>query len=223
MKRALACLSILLVMTVFGCGGGINTPPPPLTYYNPPDKPFGHSLAIGRFQDKSFARYSLFIGVDELREVFQDELERNKAFMNVFTLPLEKNDDRARIEEKALDGKANLLMEGELTESLCRLEGWNSMGVPVALTYIIFPISFNIKAQTWQGAAEVVYRIRDIKTDRVLLNRRVQAVAYKNFSIWEERTERQLNKNFIRHSLTPPVLQNLKTAITKDILTNFKD
>ena len=114
-------------------------------------------------------------------------------------------------------------MDGELTESLCRFQGWNSLGPAVALAYPLFPISFNIKAQTWQGAAEVVYRIREIKTDKVMLNRRVQAVAYRNFSIWEERTERQLNKNFIRHSLTPPVLQNLKTAVAKDILTNFKD
>ncbi len=220
MKKALF-LSALLALP--GCGGGLNNPPAPLTYYNPPEKPFGHSLAIGRFQDKSFARYPLFIGIDEMREVFQDELERNKAFMNVFTLPLEKDDDRARIEEKALAGKANLLMDGELTESLCRFQGWNSLGPAVALAYPLFPISFNIKAQTWQGAAEVVYRIREIKTDKVMLNRRVQAVAYRNFSIWEERTERQLNKNFIRHSLTPPVLQNLKTAVAKDILTNFKD
>ncbi|HQM53534.1 MAG TPA: hypothetical protein PLI86_10530, partial [bacterium] len=170
-----------------------------------------------------FARYPLFIGVDELREVIQDEIERNKAFMNVITLPIDKDATPRDVEEKALAAKANLLMEGELNESLCRFEGWNSMGVPVALTYIIFPISFNIKAQTWQGAAEVVYRIREIKTGRVLLNRRVQAVAYRNFSIWEERTERQLNKNFIRHSLTPLVLQNLKSAITKDIVTNFAD
>lgn len=221
MKKLVACMHFALLLVLFGCSGGMDTPPAPLTYYNPPAQPFGHRLAIGRFEDKSFARYPLFIGTDELREVLQDELERNKAFTAIFTVPIEKNDDRARIEEKALAAKANLLMEGELNESLCRFEGWNSMGVPVALTYILFPISFNIKAQTWQGAAEVVYRIRDIKTERVLLNRRVQAVAYRNFSIWEERTERQLNKNFIRHSLTPLVLQNLKTAVTKDIITNF--
>ena len=64
MKRTLACLLLFLLPAVFGCGGGINTPPRPLTYYNPPDKPFGHGLAIGRFQDKSFARYPLFIGTD---------------------------------------------------------------------------------------------------------------------------------------------------------------
>jgi len=222
-KRILVSVQLLLLGLLLGCGGGMNTPPPPLAFYAPPEKPFGHSLAIGIFQDKSFARYPLFIGVDELREVIQDEIERNKAFMNVITLPIDKDATPRDVEEKALAAKANLLMEGELNESLCRFEGWNSMGVPVALTYIIFPISFNIKAQTWQGAAEVVYRIREIKTGRVLLNRRVQAVAYRNFSIWEERTERQLNKNFIRHSLTPLVLQNLKSAITKDIVTNFAD
>ena len=223
MKRILVSVQLLLLGLLLGCGGGMNTPPPPPAFYAPPEKPFGHSLAIGIFQDKSFARYPLFIGVDELREVIQDEIERNKAFMNVITLPIDKDATPRDVEEKALAAKANLLMEGELNESLCRFEGWNSMGVPVALTYIIFPISFNIKAQTWQGAAEVVYRIREIKTGRVLLNRRVQAVAYRNFSIWEERTERQLNKNFIRHSLTPLVLQNLKSAIAKDIVTNFAD
>jgi hypothetical protein len=87
----------------------------------------------------------------------------------------------------------------------------------------IFPLAFNLKAQTWQGAAEVVYHIREIKTDKVLLARRVQAVAYRNFSVWEERTERQLNKNFVRRTLTPLVLQNLKSAVTKDICTHFPD
>lgn len=222
MKRTAACLPLLLLTAVFGCGG-MNTVPPPVTYYNPPDKPLGHSLAIGRFQDKSFAQYPLFIDGDNLREVFQDELERNKVFMDVFTVPIEKNDDRARIEEKAMAGKANLLMEGEINESLCRFEGWNSEAALVGLTILAFPIAFNFKAQTWMGAAEVVYRIREIKTDRLLLHRRVQAVAYRNFSVWEERTERQLNKSFIRHHLTPPVLQNLKTAVTRDILENFKD
>ena len=57
MKRILVSVQLLLLGLLLGCGGGMNTPPPPLAFYAPPEKPFGHSLAIGIFQDKSFARY----------------------------------------------------------------------------------------------------------------------------------------------------------------------
>jgi hypothetical protein len=222
MKRIVACVQVLVFLTAFGCGG-MNNPPPPVTFYQPREKPFGHNLAIGKFEDKSFARYSLFITGKDLQELFQDELERNRVFRDVFAVNIDKKDERQAIDEKALEGKANLIMEGELTESLCRFVGSNSLGVPMYLMLPIFPLAFNLKAQTWQGAAEVVYHIREIKTDKVLLARRVQAVAYRNFSVWEERTERQLNKNFVRRTLTPLVLQNLKSAVTKDICTHFPD
>jgi hypothetical protein len=212
-KKIIAWVQLIPFVFVFGCGG-MRTPPPPLTFHQPPEKPFGHSLAIGRFEDKSFARYPLFITGTDLQDIFQYELERNRVFMNVFSVHIGKKDDRRAIEEKALEGKANLIMEGELSESVCRFVGSNELGIP---------LGFSIKAQTWQGGAEVIYRIRDIKTEKVLLARRIQAVAYRNFSIWEERTERQLNKNYVRRMLTPLVLQNLKTAVVQDIVTNFKD
>jgi len=224
-RKIIACVQLFLFVFVFGCGG-MMTPPPPLTFNQPPTKPFGHALAIGRFTDKSFARYSLFITGSDLQDLFQYELERNRVFMNVSAVNIGKKDDRRAIEEKALERKANLIMEGELTESVCRFVGSNELGIPMYLligSVLGFPLGFNIKAQTWQGGAEVIYRIRDIKTEKVLLARRVQAVAYRNFSIWEERTERQTNKNFVRRMLTPLVLQNLKTAVVQDIATNFKD
>lgn len=221
----MACLQLLLFVSTFGCGG-MMTPPPPLTFNQPLSKPFTHSLAVGKFEDKSFARYPLFITGSDIQDLFQYELERNRAFMNVFSVNIDKKDDRRAIEEKALAGKANLIMEGELSESLCKFVGSNELGVPMYLligTVLGIPLGFSIKAQTWQGAAEVIYRIRDIKTDKVLLSRRVQAVAYRNFSVWEERTERGNNKNFIRRMLTPLVLQNLRVAVVKDVIANFKD
>ncbi len=225
MKKTIACLQLVLFVFTFGCGG-MMTPPPPLTFNQPLSKPFTHSLAVGKFEDKSFARYPLFITGSDLQDLFQYELEKNRAFMNVFSVNIDKKDDRKAIEEKALAGKANLIMEGELSESLCKFVGSNELGIPMYIligTVLGIPLGFNIKAQTWQGAAEVVYRIRDIKTDKILLSRRVQAVAYRNFSVWEERTERGTNKNFVRRMLTPLVLQNLKVAIVKDVIANFKD
>ncbi|MCX6340433.1 MAG: hypothetical protein NTX71_11045 [Candidatus Aureabacteria bacterium] len=225
MKKIIACVQLFFFVFLFGCGG-MMTPPPPLTFNQPLSKPFGHALAIGRFTDKSFARYSLFITGSDLQDLFQYELEKNHVFMNVFSVSVDKKDDRRAIEKKALEGKANLIMEGELSESVCKFMGSSELGIPMYLligTVLGFPLGFNIKAQTWQGGAEVIYRIRDIKTEKVLLARRVQAVAYRNFSIWEERTERQTNKNFVRRMLTPLVMQNLKTAVVKDVISNFKD
>ena len=225
MKKIIACVQLFFFVFLFGCGG-MMTPPPPLTFNQPLSKPFGHALAIGKFTDKSFARYSLFITGSDLQDLFQYELEKNHVFMNVFSVSVDKKDDRRAIEKKALEGKANLIMEGELSESVCKFMGSSELGIPMYLligTVLGFPLGFNIKAQTWQGGAEVIYRIRDIKTEKVLLARRVQAVAYRNFSIWEERTERQTNKNFVRRMLTPLVLQNLKTAVVKDVISNFKD
>ncbi|MDD5555765.1 MAG: hypothetical protein PHN82_00780 [bacterium] len=223
MKRIVASLQLALYATVFGCGGMLH-PPPPLTFREPLERPFGHVLAVGRFEDKSFARYPLFISGRNLQDLFVDELERNRAFRDVFAVTIEKKDTPDGIDEKALAGKADVILEGELTESLCRFVGSNALGVPMYIligTVLGFPLGFNIRAQTWQGAAEIVYRIREIKTGRVLLARRVQAVAYRNFSIWEERTERQLNKNFVRRTLTPLVLQNLKSAVARDICDHF--
>lgn len=225
MKKIIARAQLVLFMFTFGCGG-MMTPPPPLTFNQPLSKPLTHSLAVGKFEDKSFARYPLFITGSDLQDLFQYELEKNRVFMNVFSVTVNKKDDRKAIEEKALAGKANLIMEGELSESLCRFVGSNELGIPMYIligSVLGIPLGFNIKAQTWQGAVEVIYRIRDIKTDKVLLTRRVQAVAYRNFSIWEERTERGTNKNFVRRMLTPLVLQNLKVAVVKDVIANFRD
>lgn len=225
MKKIIACAQLVLFMFTFGCGG-MMTPPPALTFNQPLSKPFPHSLAVGKFEDKSFARYPLFITGSDLQDLFQYELEKNRAFMRVFSVTVNKKDDRRAIEEKALAGKANLIMEGELGESLCRFVGSNELGIPMYIligSVLGIPLGFNIKAQTWQGAAEVTYRIRDIKTDKVLLSRRVQAVAYRNFSIWDERTERGTGKNLVRRMLTPLVLQNLKAAVVKDVISNFRD
>lgn len=225
MKKTLVVIQLAVFMSVFGCGG-MNTPPPPITYYQPLEKPFGHTLAIGKFTDKSFARYPLFITGHDLQELFQDELERNRVFRAVFTVSVDKKDDKDSIDNKALAQKANLIMEGDLSESKCVAIGGNSWVVPSYLligTLLGLPLGFNIKAQTWQGGAEVIYRIREIKTEKMLLVRRVQAVAYKNFSIWEERTERGVNKNYVRRMLSPLVEQNLKAAVTRDICEQFKD
>lgn len=223
MKRIISLALLPMFICVFGCGGMLHTPPP-VTFYQPLEKPFGHNLAIGKFEEKTFARYPLFISSNDLQDLFQDELERNRVFRDVFSVNIGKKDTASTIDEKALEGKADLIMEGEITESFCRFMGSNELGMPMYMliaTIFGFPLGFNIRAQTWEGAAEVVYRIREIKTDKILLNRRVQAVAYRNYSIWEERTERQLNKNFIRRTLTPLVLQNLKAAVTRDIVANF--
>jgi len=224
MKKFLACLQLLTFACVFGCGG-MNTPPPPLTFYQPLQKPFIHNLAIGKFTDKSFARYPLFISSHDLQDIFQDSLERNKVFRGVVKAPINKKDDQENIDDKALALGADLIMEGEISESMCRFVGSNSWGIPMYMligSIFGFPLGFAIKAQTWQGGAEIYYRIRDIKTEKVLLSRRVQAVAYQNFSIWQERTERGLNKNFVRRMLTPLVEHNLASAVTKDIVDNFK-
>ncbi|MCX6358114.1 MAG: hypothetical protein NT045_09645 [Candidatus Aureabacteria bacterium] len=223
MKKSLVWLQLAMFSTVFGCGGMMH-PPPPLTYNQPRATPFGHTVAIGRFAEKSFARHPLFISGHELQEILQDELERNHIFRNVFVVPIDKKADRESIDGTAIDGKADLILEGEISESMCRFMGSNALGIPMYLligSFFGFPLGFNIKAQTWQGGAEVIYRIREIKTEKVLLARRVQAVAYRNFSIWEERTERGPNKNYVRRMLTPLVEANLKAALIKDIAANF--
>lgn len=225
MKKLIAYIQLAVFACILGCGG-MNTCPPPLFYNHPLTAPLGHNLAIGRFVDKSFARYPLFITGHDIQETFQDELERNSIFHRSFIVPIEKKDDPEAIDGKALSGKADLIMEGEISESMCRFVGSNSYGVPMYLligTFFGFPLGFNIKAQTWQGGAEVYYRIRDLKTQKVLLSRRVQAIGYRNFSIWEERTERGVNKNYVRRMLTPLIEKNLQAAVAKDIIDNFKD
>jgi len=225
MKKIVACAQLFLFAFVFGCGG-MNTCPPPLTYSHPLEKPFGHVLAIGRFVDKSFARYPLFLTGHDVQELLLDDFERNNVFHTVFTVPIERKDDPETIDDKALAGKANLIMEGEISESMCRFVGSNGWGVPMYLligSFFGFPLGFNIKAQTWQGGAELYYRVRDIKTDKVLVSRRVQAIAYRNFSIWEERTERGVNKNYVRRMITTLIEQNLKAALTKHICDKFKE
>ena len=224
MKKLIVSLQLIVFLSVFGCGGMLRCPEP-LAYYQPLKEPSSYRLAIGKFVNKSFARYPLFITGRELQELFQDELQRNRVFQDVFVVRVKKRDDEKAIEEKARAGNADLLMDGEISESECHFVGSNALAAPMYLligTIFGFPIGFNIKAQTWEGKADVIYRIRDIKTGKVLTSRRIEAKAYRNFSIWEERTERQLNKNYVRRMLTPLVLQNLKASIVKDICQNLK-
>ena len=221
MKRTIALIQLAAFVSVFGCRGMLH-PPPPLTFKQPRATPLNHVLAIGKFEDKSFARYPLFITTSEIRDLFQDEIEKNRVFKDVFVVPIRKKDTAETIAQRALKGKADLIMEGEISESKCFFIGSNALGIPMYALIIIFPLAFNIKAQTWEGKAEVIYRIREIKSGKVLFSRRVEASAYRNFSIWDERTERQMNKNYVRRMLTPLVLQNLKAAVAKDITLNFK-
>jgi hypothetical protein len=222
LKRFLICLNLLTFISFLGCGGMLRCPEP-LKFYKPLQNPLDHSLAIGKFENKSYARYPLFISGRELQELFQDELQKNRVFKDVFTVRIKKRDDEKAIEQKAIESDADLLMEGEISESECHFVGSNQLAVPMYLLIIAFPLSFNIKAQTWEGKSEVIYRIREIETGKVVFSRRIEAKAYKNFSIWDERTERHLNKNYVRRMLTPLVLQNLKTAVAKDLVLNFKE
>lgn len=222
MKKVIACIQIFMFLSVFGCRGMLH-PPPLLRFYQPRKNPLKHNLAIGRFVDKSFARYPLFISGKELQELFQNELERNRVFRDVFAVNIKKKDDQNAIDEKATQEGADLIMEGEISESECLFIGSNALGIPMYAIIIIFPISFNIKAQTWEGKAEVIIRVRELETDKIVYHRRVEAVAYKNFSIWEERTERQLSRNYVRRMLTPLVLQNLKAAVARDFTIGLKD
>jgi hypothetical protein len=223
-KKFLALVQLTAFITLLGCNGMLH-PPATVKFYQPREEPIAHKLAIGPFEDNSFARYPLFITSRELQDLFQDETERNHCFNEVFTVRQKSKEDMAAVETKAVDAGADLIMTGEISESECHFVGSNALGIPMYLligTIFGFPIGFNIKAQTWEGVAEVIYSIKEIKTGDTLYSKRVSARAFKNFSIWDERTERQTNKNFVRRMLTPLVLQNLKAAVAKDICQNFE-
>lgn len=221
--KTYAYLIFPLCLMLPGCAGRLHTPPP-ATFSQPRENPLRHTLAIGRIPDRSFARYPLFITERELQTFLTEGFQKNRVFTRVFPVRAKKDEIPETIRKEAARRDADLILEGELLESKCRFSGRNILAVPMYILNALifgFPLGFNIDAKTWEGHAEFSYVIRDLFTGEIRFSGTAEAHACKNFSRWDELTERQANKNFIRRQLTPLVIHNLTAEVLRDITLRF--
>ena len=221
MRKKIAIAIVLLVAT--GCHG-IMVPPAPLMFGPPAENRLRYRFAVPPPTNIEKHPFTLYGRKTTIQKRIIRVINAYSRFSTCIPIPKNKSGTVTGELKYARKKRADFLLRTNIPLFQGSFQGRNARVIPAYMlmfTFFGIPLACDVDAKTWRGEAIMDIKVIECSSGKQIYSSAISAGALYNFSLYEEKMERDFGRTEIRYMLGGIVLNNLMVSLIDDLNENF--